>query len=372
MAMGGSSQRPVSPAVAPLGYQPPWNVGERWANGPRYTSRRMALKQPIGRVGDVMTVPSGTFAQNTGQVILLANGNVLIGHRSGANNAPFIYDPYRNVLYSTPFTTISGFGIQLPDSTLLSLVAGSPGAVYDLNYGRIGTLGTTIPAGVGFLRLSGWELLLFTTAGGAMYRYDVRGDNITRLASTWPASGFDQPILLPNGRVFIPPVSSSTGRVYDLVQDQMITTCTFPNIGAYTFTGSCVLPNGEVFCSPRNSASANIYNPVTDTVRSVSGFDNYGAIVNYGISCVLMPDGRVLIPVFATSGGNARIYDPVTNTVFTTSMTWPSSYGMGYAVVLQDGRIYCCAFNSTTSRIYGNATYSIPPARLLPSLLTPS
>ena len=372
MAMGGSSTHPMSPATAPAGHQPPWNVGERWADGPRYAARRIALKVPIGKVADVMTTPYGTFAQNSNQGTLLYNGNVLMAHRSGANNAPFIYNPGTNTLSNLPFTTVSGNAVQLPDSTLLSLIAGAPGAIYDLTHGRIRTLSTTLPATVVFSRLSGWVFLLYIP-GGSIYKYDVRDDLLTKMASTWPASGFDYwPIVLQDGRVFIPPVTSTTGRVYDLAADYMRTTsCTFPNVGANAFAGSCVLHTGEVFCSPRNSQIANIYDPLTDTVRTVSGFDNSGASYNYGVSCVLMPDGRVLIPPFALNGGYAKMYDPVTNTVSSTSMLWPSPYGMSNAVCLQDGRIYCCPYNSTTARIYGSAAYSLPAARLLPSLVTP-
>ena len=65
-------------------------------------------------------------------------------------------------------------------------------------------------------------------------------------------------VLLPDGRVFCVPASSTTARIYDPVTNTVTTPGgTYP--GGFAFTGGVLLLDGKVFCVPRNTSAARIY-----------------------------------------------------------------------------------------------------------------
>jgi hypothetical protein len=69
---------------------------------------------------------------------------------------------------------------------------------------------------------------------------------------------------------------------------------------------------------------------------------------------VLLQDGRVFcVPYNSTT---ARIYDPLTNTVTTPSGTYAGSAAFAGGVLLPDGRVYIIPSASTTARIYDPVT----------------
>ena len=138
------------------------------------------------------------------------------------------------------------------------------------------------------------------------------------------------------------------------VADELTTpTGTYP--GSSAFIGGVLLPDGRVFCVPFTSTSARIYDPVADEVTTPTG--TYpGSNAFYG--GVLLPDGRVFcVPFTSTS---ARIYDPVADEVTTPTGTYPGSSAFIGGVLLPDGRVFCAPFNSTSARIYGGGqSYNI-------------
>jgi hypothetical protein len=63
---------------------------------------------------------------------------------------------------------------------------------------------------------------------------------------------------------------------------------------------------------------------------------------------VLLPDGRVFcVP---TNAANGKIYDPVTNTQSTTTLTGGSGASIG-GVLLPDGRVFCVPYNASNGKI---------------------
>ena len=64
-------------------------------------------------------------------------------------------------------------------------------------------------------------------------------------------------IILPDGRVFCIPFTSTTARIYNPITDVVTTPSgTYPGGGA--FAGGVLLPDGRVFCVPRDSTTARI------------------------------------------------------------------------------------------------------------------
>ncbi len=84
-------------------------------------------------------------------------------------------------------------------------------------------------------------------------------DTLTTPTGTYPGgNAFRGGVLLPDGRVFCVPASSTSARIYDPVADTLTTpTGTYP--GSSAFYGGVLLPDGRAFCVPAYSTSARIY-----------------------------------------------------------------------------------------------------------------
>ena len=84
------------------------------------------------------------------------------------------------------------------------------------------------------------------------------GDGVTTPSGTYPGSAaFQGGVLLPDGRVFCVPYTSTSARIYDPVTDTLTTPAgTYP--GSVAFRGGVLLPDGRVFCVPCYSTSARI------------------------------------------------------------------------------------------------------------------
>jgi len=104
--------------VAP-GVKPPWTPGDWTRTGMAYSGRVQALRQPIGAVADVLTIPSGTYPGGFAYFggILLPDGRVFcVPYRATTTR---IYDPHTDTL-TTPSGTYPGSdayagGVLLPD-----------------------------------------------------------------------------------------------------------------------------------------------------------------------------------------------------------------------------------------------------------------
>jgi hypothetical protein len=119
--------------------------------------------------------------------------------------------------------------------------------------------------------------------------------------------------------------------------------------GADSFLGGVLLPDGRVFCVPLSATNARIYDPVTNTI-SVAGITGGSAAFVGG---VLLPDGRVFcVPLNASNG---KIYDPVTDTQSNTALTGGSGAFRG-GVLLPDGRVFCVPLDASNAKIYDPVT----------------
>ena len=122
-------------------------------------------------------------------------------------------------------------------------------------------------------------------------------------------------------------------------------------IGSAGFVGGVLLPDGRVFCVPASSTSARIYDYKTNTVSTPTGVFPGGSVLSFG---VLLPDGRVFCcPVNSTT---ARIYDPITDSVSTPAGTYPGLVGglpaFANGVLLPDGRVFMVPRSNTTTKLF--------------------
>ena len=99
---------------------------------------------------------------------------------------------------------------------------------------------------------------------------------------------------LPDGRVYAyshPQITGQTNKIFDPSTNTLADTPSL-GVGAVNFQGGCLLPNGRVFLCPKTSTSARIYDPVTNTFSTpASVFPGNSALA----SCVSLKDGRALI-----------------------------------------------------------------------------
>ena len=91
------------------------------------------------------------------------------------------------------------------------------------------------------------------------------------------SNAFAGGVLLPDGRVFCVPYSSTTARIYNPSTDTLTTpTGTYPVSNA--FWGGVLLPDGRVFCVPYSSTTARVYGGALPRVlpsgRILSAYDN--------------------------------------------------------------------------------------------------
>ena len=117
------------------------------------------------------------------------------------------------------------------------------------------------------------------------------------------------------------------------------------------FIGGVLLPDGRVFCVPFDAGNAKIYDPVTNTQSTTALTKGVSYAFTGG---VLLPDGRVFcVPRYASVG---KIYDPVTNTQSTTALTSDVSDAFAGGVLLPDGRVFCVPRNASYGKIYDPVT----------------
>ena len=125
------------------------------------------------------------------------------------------------------------------------------------------------------------------------------------------------------------------------------------------FLGGCLLLDGRVFLMPSWASltgQAYVYDPELDRVLPA------GAPVVSGYnSCVLLPDGRVLlVPWLAT---NLLIYDPKRDAITTSAAATPPELQTGAdfagGVLLPDGRVLLVPNNAPGALVYDPAADSV-------------
>lgn len=174
---------------------------------------------------------------------------------------------------------------------------------------------------------------------------------------TWINSTYGLPIVLQDGRVFIPPLGQNGGiaRIYDPVSDRMYSAnC---SSSAFELSYACLMRDGRVFMSPHTGYAPKIYDPVIDQTTIVGGAEWGGN--SFGAP-VLLPDGRIF--VVAGNSTTSRIYDPVSGNTVITAAGWLANQNY-IGILLPDGRVFTSQHSlisgSTLTRIYDPATDSV-------------
>jgi hypothetical protein len=129
--------------------------------------------------------------------------------------------------------------------------------------------------------------------------------------------------------------------------------------GGDEFLSGCLLLDGRVFLMPSWASlngQAYVYDPELDRVVPagepvVSGYN----------SCVLLPDGRVLLVPWSAT--NPLIYDPKRDAIITSAASTPAELQTGAdftgGVLLPDGRVLLLPNNAPAALVYDPAADSL-------------
>lgn len=166
----------------------------------------------------ITAVPGTVYSSNGG--LLLPDGRVMIVP-SGNPFPIYFYDPIANT-HTASATTLPASvnwvgGVLLPSGdVLLAPSSGTAALIYDYRRDRLFTpAGTTSTLNAGTLLPDGGALLLQTTVGSAHRVYYQATDTMISLPVTVSAgSEFNNAAVLPDGRMFLYPRNTTTGRGY--------------------------------------------------------------------------------------------------------------------------------------------------------------
>lgn len=145
-------------------------------------------------------------------------------------------------------------------------------------------------------------------------------------------------VLIPDGRIILIPFNSTTALIYDPYNDSTsVPTGTYG--GTSAFSAGVLLPNGEILFIPRRAA-CTVYNPSTNSIRTIGSAPSTADAYSTG---TLLQDGRVFCAAYNVT--TALIIDPIKNTTFVPSGTYSDpniGQSAGYSlcsVLLHDGRV---------------------------------
>ena len=272
---------------------------------------------------DSNTTPSGSYAMAGGWWggVLMRDGRVYMCPYNSTTAR--IYDPATDTL-TTPNGTFPGGaahvgGVLLPDGRVYISPAGGTngtvGRIYDPTSNTLTTTAALFPSTTSSncgccLTLDG-RVLHAPFNSTSLYVYDPVA-NSTISFTAGGTGAFRGAVLLPDGRNYVIPSSSTTGRIVDIAS---IVISSIPNANpsglTYAHIGGVVTADGRVFCTNQNAPSPSIFDPITLTTIYLSSLISVTA--NSFSSSVLLKDGRVfMVPQNSTS---AKIYTPRTVTV---------------------------------------------------------
>jgi hypothetical protein len=163
------------------------------------------------------------------------------------------------------------------------------------------------------------------------------------------------PVLMQDGRVFLPPNNTTFARIYNPF------TNTFSNAGSGFSSSAYYKPtlmvDGRIYCTPSNTiTSARIYNPITNTTSS--GVGTFSTGLNWN-RCTIIPDGRVIFTSQSRYlSTQIPSYNPFTNTISTISGTFASTDGYARGVILPNGLTFFLALQGTAPSLLFNYTTS--------------
>jgi hypothetical protein len=163
-------------------------------------------------------------------------------------------------------------------------------------------------------------------------------------------------ILLPDGRIFCPPLANSSfARIIDVRTNTVTTpTVTFPSNADAPYQDGVLMQNGQIYLVPRTATNALLVDIATETLSTPAGTLDGNTAYGSGVG---LPDGRVfLVPRNAT---NALVYDSASNIHSTPSAVFPGNGAFSGGCLMSDGRVFCVPWNSTTARIFNPMTSEI-------------
>ncbi|MFN8464556.1 MAG: hypothetical protein U0X20_03360 [Caldilineaceae bacterium] len=129
--------------------------------------------------------------------------------------------------------------------------------------------------------------------------------------------------------------------------------------GGDEFLSGCLLLDGRVFLMPswaNLNGQAYVYDPELDRI----GPAGEPVVSGYG-SCVLLPDGRVLLVPWSAT--NPLIYDPKRDAITTSAASTPAELQTGAdftgGVLLPDGRVLLVPNNAPAALVYDPAAENV-------------
>jgi hypothetical protein len=181
---------------------------------------------------------------------------------NGATTAQVI-DTQSNTVTALPGTVYaSNGGVLLPDGRVMIVASGNPSPIffYDPVANTHTASATTLPASVnwvGGVLLSSGDVLLAPSSGTAALVYDYRRDRLFTPAGT--TSTLNPGTLLPDGgALLLQTTAGSAHRVYYQAADTMISLPVTVSAGS-EFNNAAVLPDGRLFLFPRNTTTGRGY-----------------------------------------------------------------------------------------------------------------
>ena len=205
----------------------------------------------IGVVSNVITLP--TLTANTSASFVPTNGldvynNVQSILIRGSNITPALVSPQLRIIANYRYVGYSSSNLFLVNGYAFTATTNYSSLSTNNFVCSYGTISPTVNSIVASNLLLSLQYTTNTTPTG-----------------TYPGSAFQGGVLLPDGRVFCVPCSSTTACIYNPATDTLTTpTGTYPGGGA--FIGGVLLPDGRVFCVPYNSTTARIATPASTNV----------------------------------------------------------------------------------------------------------
>jgi len=266
-------------------------------------------------------------------------------------------------LYYSAILMKNGLVLAIP---YLSTVA----KVFDPTTSVVSTVQGTARGYIGGVNLPDGRVFLVPHIAEYGAIYDPVSDAVSANAGFVGTSRYRRGALLDESRIFLFPQLATHAAIYDVSANQL-TLLTQESFYTNQFAGGCLLPDGRCFLAPYKSSTARIYDPVSDAFSTPSGTYSNNSLLGF-LDCKLLMDGRVLIfPYNLPFYG--RIYDPVADTLISTSAFAQRSYSN---CEMADGDIFVNyitpdarydPYTDTFSEIMG----SLSSAEFIASILLP-
>jgi len=313
--------------------------------------------------------PNTELVTDTGAVLntplrggtLLPDGRVFCTTPDGISS--FIYDSRTNKSTTAVALGINskGGGILLPNGKVL--IVPSSGSSAPVCFDPVSLLATATwnplspPLTVDWSKYSSYTLLFNNKVF-----ISPNSPNIPCIIYDYTTNTFTQGmkfnrssrscVLLPDGRVYrIPSNNENIAELYSYDLSAPVQSNAYYPITTNSFYLGQVLLDGRVFIAPNDPScgGAKIYNPIDDTLTSTTtvNFFTGSTTTDYYGAITLLPDGRVLL-LPLNSGASAIIYNLETNTTIKLSSITGTYTG---AINLYNGSILCLPTSTKNAKI---------------------